>query len=255
MRSAEGLYLALCEVLLEIDAPQGRDLWFSLAEHLSRGYEGAAGLSELLHIAFRSPSTTAAEAVRRELLSLDRCNTNLQLFDLALAARLNGQSAWLEGIIRDDEVSHERWRQRRAIALRGFSEEREVDDLDWPSSSAITQFEELTQVMMEWRNRGALAKYWWQRYVEAPDADQAYGAWTVLLSCVDRRVHLWIRQGIPNGSRSDELQRLKHIHLATNSDELSKACKKKERKSKSLAEHFLGDESPRQWLTLDGQRF
>jgi hypothetical protein len=56
VRLAETAFLALCEALLIHDAARGAELWHSLRATMATRYLGAAGIDELLHIAFRAPT-------------------------------------------------------------------------------------------------------------------------------------------------------------------------------------------------------
>ncbi len=104
LHAAEGLYLTYCEVLLEREPGLGAKLWRVLRDNLSLLYHGAAGVPELIHIPFRATDSVHVLALREEIASIERCNTDSELLDLVITAQLNGRVSWLDGFIATDSA-------------------------------------------------------------------------------------------------------------------------------------------------------
>lgn len=248
VHSAEGLYLCLCEVLLAHAPAKGLRLWRALADSLKVRFNGPAKIPELLHIAMRSPDSVEVDAVRAELSSLIRCNTDKDLFELVIACQLNGSDKWLKGFIDADVASDQPWRLKRAAVLKAFHQLPAIEKLQWPEGRPVSSLRSLERNLLKWVNRGALAKHWWESFIGATDGDTAFAAWHVFHGSADRRAWLWwSRRTEPN----TELDRLRELHLGSNMDLFARALEKPERTAK-FADHLFGLDAPGKWLTLDG---
>ena len=75
VRLAEGVFLALCEVLLAQNPEVGSDLWRILRLTMMTRYVGEAGVDELLHMPFRVPDSSAIDVLRREIMDPEHCGT------------------------------------------------------------------------------------------------------------------------------------------------------------------------------------
>jgi hypothetical protein len=73
--------------------------------------------------------------------------------------------------------------------------------------------------------RGAFARHWWDTYWTVGGDDEAYAAWTLLLTRIDRRGHVSMR--IPEDAASRVPRRM--AQLRANRDELHKAMKTQEK--------------------------
>ena len=132
VHSAEGLYLCHCEVLLAHAPAKGLRLWRTLADSMKVRFNGPAKIPELVHIAMRAPDSAELDAVRAELTNLNRCNTDLDLFELVIACQMHGRDKWLEGFIDADVASDQPWRHKRAAVLKAFHQLPAIDKLQWP---------------------------------------------------------------------------------------------------------------------------
>ncbi|MGC3965147.1 MAG: hypothetical protein QM803_18020 [Rhodocyclaceae bacterium] len=249
VHSAEGLYLCLCDVLLAHSPAKGLSLWRALADNMKVRFNGPAKISELVHIAMRAPDSAEGDAARRELTNLIRCNTDQDLFELVIACQMHGRDRWLKGFIEEDVASDQPWRHKRAATLTAFHQLPAIDELQWPEGKTVGSLRALERKLLKWTNRGALAKYWWQRLIGAKDADIAFAAWRVFLGCADRRAWLWwwSRQPEP----MTELERFRQLHFGSNKDLFARTLEKPEKTAK-FADHLFGLEAPGNWLTLDG---
>lgn len=235
VRLAEGVYLALCEALLAHSPQQGQRLWRALRASLTTRFMGRAGVAELIHMIFRVPA--APEALRSELLDIAVTNSDEELFDLTLAADINGQQAWLDRVIADDETSGVVWRRQRASKLKGYRAGNRLPiENAWPEGEAESKGVARHRDMVAWQRNEAFAHHWWDRYWQAETDDEAYAAWELFLRCADRRVHLWLRD-IPACAGGEDRRQHRINHLWLNMDDLKRAMKKQE---KDLDRDFLG---------------
>lgn len=249
VHTAEGLYLCLCEVLLNHAPVKGLQLWRALADTLKVRFNGPAKIPELVHIALRVPDSAEVNAVRAELTNLARCNTDQDLFELVIACQMHGREMWLNGFINADLASDQPWRHKRAVVLNAFHRMPPIDKLQWPEGQTVGTLRFLERNLLNWTNRAVLAKYWWERFLDAPDADSAFAAWHVFLATADRRAWVW-RSRLPESQT--ELDRLRELHLLSNKDLFARALNKPEEKTAKFADHLFGLDAPGKWLMLDG---
>jgi hypothetical protein len=235
---ADSAFLALCEALMRHDPERGVMLWRALKQSVTTRFIGEAGIDDMIHMAFRVPASAPVAELRQELLSLKWSNTDKDLFNLAIAAQLNGQGDWLAEAVAQDRASTFEWRRRRATVLEGFGLGNTLPQpLAWPDGPTGTTHADLTRVAARSRHLEACARHWWQRYLDAEDLETAYAAWTILLRAVDRRAWGWLQVEasasafrIPSGE-----PRLRHASI--NRDVLKRWMAKRD---KALNERFLG---------------
>ncbi len=249
VRLAEGLYLSLCDVLLTHAPAEGLRLWRALFQSMGVRFNGSAGIQELVHIAFRAPDSKEVLAARADLTTIQHCNTDQEVLEMVIATQMHGREAWLDTLIAEDEMSDQLWRRKRAIMFRGFNTIPAVDKLQWPEGSPVSSAEALKCSALKWTNKGALAKYWWDKFIGTTDADSAYSAWQVFLCLADQRAWVW-RQARP--FPTIELDRLREMHLRSNKELYVRTLKKSEEGTAKLGEKFLGLDKPTEWLMLDG---
>lgn len=250
LHAAEGLYLALCEVLLRHVPDKGLTLWRALLGRFRIRFNGHASIPELVHIAFRVPESAQVLQAREALTAIDCCNTDQNCMELVIAAQLHGCTAWLNRLITEDESSPLFWRRKRAIVLRALSENLPVDALLWPKGELVGSWKALQANMQRWSIRNTLAKYWWQQFLAVADAEHAYAAWEVFSTLADRRRHMEVRA---RPAPVSELDRLRELHILTNWRNLRRKMDKRESDSPSFADHLFGLNKPSNWLMLDGK--
>lgn len=232
VRLAEGFYLALCEALLAQASDKAEPLWHGLRVALTTRYLGTASIDELIHMIFRTPK--APDSLRSELLDLATTNSDKGLFDLALAATINGADGWLDRIIAEDENSGVVWRRQRAGKLKGFRTGNRVPIEDaWPAGPAKSLRIARQREQLAWMRSEAFARHWWQRYWEAEDDEEAYAAWELFSRCIDRRAFVWKRDAESITTRDPR----RIAHAALNFNDLKSAMMNAE---KNLDQHFLG---------------
>ncbi len=235
---AEGAYLALCEALLILDPGRGVRLWRVLSETLRTRYVGAAGVDDLLHMAFRVPESPEVLELRVEVAELKFDQTDDRaLFDLAIAAVFNDKLEWLNQVIEKDRVSPYAWRRARAMVLEGFRVNNSLPIAEaWPEGELETTNARVTCMSARSRWIEACARHWWNAYLDAADPSTAYAAWVLFLRATDRRSWTWIQKKIDAVSEKDDVYKQKMAHVRLNRDELKRACKERE---KELDRNFL----------------
>lgn len=214
---AEGLFLAIAEALLIEQPARGVSVWRALGHAMRTRVTGAAELPELLHMLFRVPASTEVIAARNAMLEPEHTNTDMQLYELALAAQLNGCGAWLEAVIVRDLESQVPWRQQRAEVLRGFlvGNVLPVDDA-WPEGQSRSWAQDVRRGAARLRYLEACAHHWWREYWRCDDPEGAFAAWVLFQQCADRRAVCWMRQEA-DATTLDEAQRArKRRHWAVN---------------------------------------
>ena len=234
VRLAEGVFLALCEVLLAQNPEVGSDLWRILRLTMMTRYVGEAGVDELLHMPFRVPDSSAIDVLRREIMDPEHCGTDQHLFDVAIAATLNGKVDWLNTVIREDYESQYEWRRRRAIVLEGFLTGNTLPITGaWPGGQLKTNHAWLRWKSAHLRYMEASARHWWRVYLTTPSPVEAYAAWILFLRSADRRVRVWMQEdedSIEVPGKVQDFVDLKRIHVRLNQNILNRAIKKREEK-------------------------
>ncbi len=251
VHSAEGLYMALCEVLLELAPTQGAVLWEALASVVRTKMKGTAGISEFIHMVFRAPDSPEVDVLRKSLTSFALTSTDLAILDIVIAAQVNGRDDWLDKLIRQDMVSAYQWRKNRGLMLDALRSYPDPQTLDWPFGVKVTSVESLASRMAKWHNRGALARLWWSRFVQAVDAASAFAAWNVFLTCADRRAYVWMEKEAESAFKDSELDRLRKLNVRMNRSQLERKLAAREEKTNGLRNHLFGREAPAHWLEMD----
>lgn len=242
IRLAEGVFLALCEALLEMDPPLGARLWKALQSALAMRHCGITGLDERLLILFRVPESPEVLNLREQLLAPGVAQTDLDLFNVVLAASLCGCEVWLNERIRVDMASEAGWQRRRGLVLNGLTSENPTEQPDaWTvgpcdSSEAIGR-----RLAGRRRYYEGCARRWWGQYLAATGTAEAFAAWRLFLACVDRRAWRYVTIQIPERHGYQELDRKKKLHLELNLQTLTSQMEEHE---KGLKKSFLWEEPP-----------
>jgi hypothetical protein len=251
VRSAEGLYMAFCEVLLELSPSQGAMLWTALRGIVRTKFNNAAGVSGFVHMVFRVPDSPEVEKLRDTLTSFGSTSTDSAIVDLVIAAQLHGRDDWLERLIEQDKASAHQWRRMRGLTLDALRVDYGPQVLDWPFGLTITSIESLAARMAKRRNRGVLARFWWNKFVDAPDAPSAFAAWHVFLACADRRAYVWMKKDAEKAFKDSELDRLRALHVQANWNQVERKLAAREEKDYNVNKHLYGREAPAHWLEMD----
>ncbi|CAE1139583.1 hypothetical protein [Xanthomonas euroxanthea] len=217
VRLAEGLFLAIVEALLIAQPARGASVWRALGRAMRTRVTGAAKLPELWHMLFRVPASAEVMALREALLDPKHTNTDAQLYELALAAQLNGGTAWLEAVIVRDLGSQVPWCQQRAEILRGFLAGNELPVVDaWPEGHARSWAQEVRRGTARLRYLEACARHWWREYWRRDDPEAAFAAWVLFEYCADRRALCWMREEADMATLDEAQRARRRRHWATN---------------------------------------
>ncbi|NRD47252.1 hypothetical protein [Corallococcus exiguus] len=229
---AESAYLALCEALLSSTSNLGARLWRVLRDTLNTHFIGPAGVDELIHIIFRAPDVPEVDELRMELLDFRYCNTDKDLFEVALAATFNGKNDWLSNTINADKTSHLTWRRERGAVLAGFTAGNILPVAEaWPAGEAQSNHEQVNRKAARSRYREACAHHWWRSYLASQSSVDSYAAWVLFLHSADRRAWTWLQQTTFVNHHTSDLSDIKLVHAHLNHDRLRRAMKKWEEKS------------------------
>jgi hypothetical protein len=250
LNAAGGLYLALCEALIEVNSPIATTLWHAIGSALKIQFVGAAKLNELYHIPFRAPETAVALHLRETLYELRTNANDAAYMELVICAMVNKQQEWLSSKIEEDATSGEDWRRARAVVVRGLAGVPACDErLEWPEGPVETHGESLRHVAMLRQNSASIARHWWKTFLDAPDTRDAYAAWILFCRYADRRAHAWMSEDMSARQQVGELWRLKLLHIELNRSALTSAMKDNESKRlKSLDQHLFHLDAPDRWL-------
>lgn len=251
VRSAEGLYMAFCEVLLELEPAAGAMLWTALNAVVRTKFNGAAGLSDFIHMVFRVADSPEVDALRETLTSFASTSTDSAILDLVIAAQVNGRDDWLDRLIQLDNSSSRQWRRMRGLTLEALRADCDPIALVWPWGLPATKMELLASRLAKRRNRGALARFWWNKFVNALDKPSALAAWHVFLSCADRRAYIWMKKDAEKAFTNSALDRIRALHVQANWNQLERKLASCEEKDYNVNKHLYGREAPAQWLEMD----
>jgi hypothetical protein len=233
VRFADWSFIALCEALLIHDPVKGVVLWLALKKIVMVNYTGPGSINQLIHLIFRAPDSHTVFEVRDELLLLNNCSSDLELFDLAIAAFYNGKSSWLTEIIENDKASKLAWKRRRGLVLDGFTANNNLPiEKAWPDHQIKTSWDELVHSSARFRWSEACAHHWWRAFLNAKTTVDAYAAWVLFYKLADRRAWIWIYKDIETIGDNSELFKLKIKHFETNKRKLDQSMNKKTEKLK-----------------------
>ncbi len=238
VRLAEGAFLTLCEALLASDPIRGTQLWRAVRASMVTRYIGVAGIEELLHMVFRVQDSPEVIALRDELVTLEYCNTDKDLFNLAVAASYNGKADWLASIIETDRASPHAWKRKRSVVLAGFIANNTLPVVDaWPEGEIRTGYAALECKSARFRWAEACAHHWWRVYLNAHDPAAAYAAWVLFLRSADQRAWIWINQDVKAENDNSPFMQLKLSHARLNRSARKRAMEKRVGK---LDDNFIG---------------
>ncbi|MFZ3017234.1 MAG: hypothetical protein WA056_02105 [Gallionella sp.] len=225
---SENAFLSLCEALFTLAPDRGVELWRALRGIVSIRYLGEAGIEDLLLMIFRAPDSLAVNKLREGQLDPMHSNTDQALFDLALAAALNGKSDWLDAAIESDRNSEFAWKRKRGEVLSGFTANNMLPITEaWPDGEITTPHASLKMRSARFKWIEACAHHWWKTYLDADTPDEAYAAWILFLKSADQRAKTWMHREISLVDHSNRFLQLKLSHVRLNRNELKRAMEKR----------------------------
>jgi hypothetical protein len=167
---------------------------------------------------------------------LAACSSDLDLLEFAIKVRRSPQGdseKWLNGRVNRDLESGTGLEQARAIILRGFLEP--APGTKWltdPIEDDNTWYRNVLRVTQKRAKSERDTRHWFRKFCSSTDLDEAWGAFRLFLTIVDRRFWLWCYDELLVLGENDPRRRF----FESNRDEIKKACNSNEEKlSKSFA--------------------
>ncbi len=234
-------YSALAEVFFtetgRIDQALALNQMLRSANYGVRIVDADTKLKNLDFDSYAAPATTETQSFWEE--DLAAATSDLDLLELAIKVRHTpdaDSSTWLVDRIERHLQNGTAFEQARAATLRGFLPhdpqtpwllEATVDDDSW--------FRSVLRIAQRRAKAERDARFWFRRFCRETDLDQAWAAFRLMMTIVDRRVWLWVFDELKVLNENDTRRRF----FESNRDEIRKACKKNEEK---LPKTFVGCE-------------
>jgi hypothetical protein len=236
---ASGVFLSVCELLLNNAPEKGAVLWRAMNRSLTSRYIGPGKVDELTHIAFRCRDSQQVEALREDMFDVRNCSTDKRLRELAFAATFNKRQDWLLKKIEKDHASKFAWRQLRAVVLEGFAADDSVaiPDLRWSEGPWISRKSFLQDQANDRLRRSAASRYWWNELLSAETDRSAWAAWILFLESCDRASLTSVEVGHYAVSRRGVCRR--YAHALLNRASIRRQSDEHEKK---LGQTFLGED-------------
>jgi hypothetical protein len=239
--TAISYYTALAEVLFsKNDRVCDAVALYRILRSLGYGVriiDGDTRLNQLDIEAFAAPETPETRSLWDEELAA--CSSDLDLMELTIKVRRSpgGESGkWLNEVIGQGLQSGSAYEQARAVSLRGFLETEE--DAEWlmePTKDDDSWYRTVLSVAQRRMKSERDARYWFKKFCEETNLDEAWAAFRLFLSIADRRCWLWCFKELAVMGEDDP----RRGFFESNRDEVRKACKENEEK---LLKSFLGCE-------------
>lgn len=230
IRLAEGFYVALCELLLENDPKRGARLWHTIRKAKIVRFVELGSVDTMILMPFRVAESTPVLELREYIRSPNGSNTDEALLDLAIAARACGKLNWV-GQCCEEDLSSDTWHRERGIVMQGFVA-HEPHAMTRPLAQMSTTDPGAHQHHRAagWLRSWVSASHWWHIYKTTEDSSEAYAAWMLFLSSVDRRSWALMEQEIAENGAHQGLSRQKLVHAVLNRHNVKRAAKKREAK-------------------------
>jgi len=169
---------------------------------------------------------------------LERCSSDLELFELALIIQLTGNISWLKHTIEQGLSSPWHFEQAQAIILMGFFEDKD-------SESTLLKYYGMSQSWirtvaekaLDYYKKDLWAKYWFKEFLNDEDDEVAWACFKLFLKCADRRYWMW-KDDLLNDFHNNTMKQKRLIFLSLNEDKIKNSIKENEKKR---SETFLGE--------------
>lgn len=235
---AETVFMTVCEILLASDPAKGVVLWKILREIITSKILGVAQVDEFLHILFRVPDSVEVNELREKILGIENCNTDKHVCHISITMSHNDRVDLLKNVIESDCNSEYSWKKKRGIVLDGFSVYNFLPvEGAWPEGEVRGTYDGLKLRSARFKFIEACARHWWQAYLKAKSAEEAYSAWVLFLNTADNRAWIWMRDDIGKLDDKSEFFQQKINHAQINKSALKRAMAKHFDKLDSI---FLG---------------
>lgn len=189
IRNAAGFYISLCRLLLSKDPEVGIKLWRAIdsTPHLTQ-FIGDAGINWQLLIAFETEETVDSRSLWDELWDIPRTRTDLDLFQIVLAAELGGRREWLDDSIKRDMASALPWHHFRAAFASSFRISPDLDRAVLNNPPGLySSLQQAKQQAAEIAARGVWQHHWLKQFATVQSDREAFASFTIFLTQADRR--------------------------------------------------------------------
>jgi len=182
------------------------------------------GVDSLTWLAFQLPSRRRVETLREQFLK--ESYTDDAVFEIALAAQATGATEWLNRVIQRDLEAPEVHRAARALTLIAALDEGSLlESLRHHLDGRVGFLEDVAKWARARLELNRRARTWFGKFLECPDAVEAWAAFRLFLRCVDRRFYLW--RDVMLGATPD-LPLLWRQQVAVNDQDIRRAAEKNE---------------------------
>lgn len=228
---AQAFFQTLCEVLLQEAPEKGIALYWHLSsqQRLTHYIDARTGISLLDGALFNAP---AIETVRQTWrLKFESCQTDLELFEFAVAAQVGTAHQWLREWVEAGLGASSSRAFSRAVTLLGMLDSSRYDELIVLQGKTTSHSwrAEAIKVALERCRRNGFAKHWFSLFFQAESNEQAWGAFQLFLHCVDSRYWLWHEEFVEGESkRNRESERIRFLH--NNIEDIRNRIKRNENK-------------------------
>lgn len=190
---------------------------------------------------FGAPNASSTKDLWDE--ELEACSTDLDLLELAIKVRCSiesGSREWLNGVVDRDLLAGSAFQKARALTLRGFLEA--PPDAAWllePTDADDSWYRTTLRIAQKRVKAEHDARHWFQEFCTKTDLDEAWAAFRLFLTIVDRRCWTWVYDELSVLQVDDPRRKF----FRSNRDEIRKACKENEEKfPKSFAGCEIADQ-------------
>lgn len=197
LHKAHSFYQALCEILLRENPEQGVRLYNHLSNQIGLPiFVDADSKIDLLDYAlFNAQIAQVTKDAWRT--RFEECTSDLELLKLMISAQMGSAKEWLLDWVTqgcNSSIPLTLSRSLTLLALLDNEGSREKLMLFRNQEPKNTWRSELVDIGLNRWRQNAFAKYWFRQYLEIENDINAWGAFRIFLTCVDRRYWIWREQ-------------------------------------------------------------
>ena len=233
----KSFYENLCEACLCVSPANGLKLLDIILKYPSfKVVDPMTGMQNIVFYLFK-PTESQDILIRKERFVKD-ANTNMMLFDIAFAALIGEDIAFLEQLIDKYNLSESRIERAVSIVFLGFLDsEFAKDRLEQLTRYSSSSWEkDIAVSALKIFNTNQWAKQWFAKFVTSDDSTEAWAFFKLFLHTVDRRYFVW--KDIL--CKELAITKDKMLILKTYSRLISSTIKENEKDNMKLKDKFLG---------------
>jgi hypothetical protein len=184
----------LLRAILDFNPDEGVDVWraFDGAHAAGRHQDG-----RLRELPFLVPANEHTDTLRFDVIQ--RARTDSELAEAVYLSLLSGHEGWLLGVIRTQLAQENAGSVARGLILAGYLDTDEAADKLWSEINVLSLSPWLVRVRDSARScyrRNRYARHWFDKFLSAKNADEAYASYILFESCIDDRAGLWGRRAL-----------------------------------------------------------